>query len=74
MDVFLTGASGYIGGAVARRLTREGHTVRGLTRTPGVVDALAAAGTAGLGPGRLSFTRTIRLARRQVTTQAAFSS
>ncbi|WAL68710.1 NAD-dependent epimerase/dehydratase family protein [Amycolatopsis cynarae] len=44
MDVFLTGASGYIGGAVAKRLIREGHTVRGLTRTPGVVDALAAAG------------------------------
>lgn len=32
-----------------------------------------AAGTAGLDPDRLSFTRTIRLARRQVTTQAAFS-
>ncbi|TVT60944.1 NAD-dependent epimerase/dehydratase family protein [Amycolatopsis rhizosphaerae] len=44
MDVFLTGASGYIGGAVAQRLIHEGHTVRGLTRTPGVVDALAAAG------------------------------
>jgi uncharacterized protein YbjT (DUF2867 family) len=46
MDVFLTGASGYIGGAVAKRLIREGHTVRGLTRTPGVVDTLAAAGIA----------------------------
>jgi nucleoside-diphosphate-sugar epimerase len=44
MDVFLTGASGYIGGAVAQRLIRDKHTVRGLTRTPGVVDALAAAG------------------------------
>jgi hypothetical protein len=32
-----------------------------------------AAGTAGLDPDRLSFTRTIRLARRQVTTQAASS-
>ncbi|GHH55792.1 NAD-dependent epimerase/dehydratase family protein [Lentzea cavernae] len=44
MNVFLTGASGYIGGAVARRLVRAGHTVRGLTRTPGVAGALAAAG------------------------------
>jgi len=44
MDIFLTGASGYIGGAVAQRLIRDGHTVRGLTRTPGVVDTLAAAG------------------------------
>ena len=34
MDVFLTGASGYIGGAVAKRLVREGHTVRGLTPHP----------------------------------------
>jgi nucleoside-diphosphate-sugar epimerase len=44
MDVFLTGASGYIGGVVAKHLIREGHTVRGLTRTPSVVAALAAAG------------------------------
>jgi nucleoside-diphosphate-sugar epimerase len=36
MDVFLTGASGYIGGVVAQHLIREGHPVRGLTRTPGV--------------------------------------
>ncbi|MDO0930042.1 IS4 family transposase [Streptomyces sp. TG1A-8] len=32
-----------------------------------------AAGQVGLDPDRLSFTRTIRLARRQVTAQAAFS-
>ncbi|MFC8074609.1 NAD-dependent epimerase/dehydratase family protein [Streptomyces sp. NPDC057307] len=44
MDIFLTGASGYIGGAVAKRLIRDGHTVRGLTRTSGVVDTLTAAG------------------------------
>jgi uncharacterized protein YbjT (DUF2867 family) len=44
MDVFLTGASGYIGGVVAQHLIREGHTVRGLTRTPSVVDSLAAKG------------------------------
>ncbi|WP_370501496.1 NAD-dependent epimerase/dehydratase family protein [Mycolicibacterium sp. jd] len=34
IDVFLTGARGYIGVAVAKRLIRDGHTVRGLTRTP----------------------------------------
>ncbi|MDF2822749.1 MAG: epimerase [Mycobacterium sp.] len=44
MDIFLTGASGYIGGVVARHLIRNGHTVRGLTRTPGAVVTLAAAG------------------------------
>lgn len=43
MDIFLTGASGYIGGVVAKRLIRYGHTVRGLTRTPSAVAALAAA-------------------------------
>ncbi|MGW4797636.1 NAD-dependent epimerase/dehydratase family protein [Nonomuraea sp. NPDC004297] len=32
MHVFVTGASGYIGGAVATRLLRAGHTVTGLTR------------------------------------------
>lgn len=33
MNVFLTGASGYIGGSVAVRLVREGHRVRGLVRS-----------------------------------------
>ena len=39
MDVFVTGAGGYIGGTVAARLVREGHRVRGLVRS----DAKAAA-------------------------------
>lgn len=44
MNIFLTGASGYIGGAVARHLVRCGHTVRGLTRTPSAAGFLTAAG------------------------------
>jgi len=32
MRIFLTGANGFIGGAVASALTAEGHTVRGLVR------------------------------------------
>jgi nucleoside-diphosphate-sugar epimerase len=32
MNIFLTGASGYIGGSVAAALLAEGHRVRGLTR------------------------------------------
>lgn len=33
MDVFVTGAGGYVGGAAARALRRAGHRVFGLTRT-----------------------------------------
>lgn len=33
MNVFITGAAGYIGGSVAARLLTEGYTVRGLVRT-----------------------------------------
>lgn len=32
MKIFLTGASGFIGGAIATRLAKEGHEVRGLIR------------------------------------------
>ncbi|XAL98740.1 NAD(P)-dependent oxidoreductase [Phycisphaeraceae bacterium D3-23] len=34
MNIFITGASGFIGSAVARRLLEEGHTLRALTRHP----------------------------------------
>ncbi|GAA2836441.1 NAD-dependent epimerase/dehydratase family protein [Nonomuraea rubra] len=44
MHVFVTGASGYIGGAVATRLLEAGHIVTGLTR-----DATAAGTLARLG-------------------------
>ena len=33
MEIFLTGASGYIGGTVAARLIAAGHRVRGLVRS-----------------------------------------
>ncbi len=46
MHVFITGATGYIGGAVAARLLAAGHRVSGLARTPEAGQRLAAAGIA----------------------------
>ena len=34
MKIFVTGASGYIGGSVAAALIKAGHSVRGLVRSP----------------------------------------
>jgi nucleoside-diphosphate-sugar epimerase len=44
MNVFITGAAGYIGGSVAQQLLAEGHAVRGLLRDRARADALAASG------------------------------
>jgi nucleoside-diphosphate-sugar epimerase len=41
MDLFITGAAGYIGGSVAMRLIESGHRVRGLVRTPEKADLVA---------------------------------
>jgi nucleoside-diphosphate-sugar epimerase len=44
MRIFLTGANGFIGGAVASALIADGHTVRGLVRDQAKADAVAAHG------------------------------
>jgi nucleoside-diphosphate-sugar epimerase len=44
MDVFLTGATGYIGGAVAEALQKAGHTVTGLARNAEKAQQLEARG------------------------------
>lgn len=44
MRVFLTGANGFIGGAVASALIADGHSVRGLVRNKAKADAVAAHG------------------------------
>jgi nucleoside-diphosphate-sugar epimerase len=53
MDVFLTGATGFLGGEVARRLRARGDTVRVLVRDPARAVALAGLGCR-LVPGDLS--------------------
>jgi nucleoside-diphosphate-sugar epimerase len=44
MKVFITGASGFIGGSVAVRLLQAGHSVRGLIRDPARAGELRAHG------------------------------
>ena len=44
MNIFLTGASGFIGSSIAARLIAAGHGVRGLVRDPGKAAAVRAIG------------------------------
>lgn len=44
MKVFLTGGSGFVGGAVARALRRRGHAIRALVRDPAGAGDLAGHG------------------------------
>ena len=44
MNIFVTGAAGYIGGSVAHSLLSAGRTIRGLVRSPEKVELFAASG------------------------------
>ncbi|KPG95481.1 epimerase [Pseudomonas sp. RIT-PI-q] len=44
MNIFLTGANGFVGGSVAHRLIAEGHSIRGLLRDPQKAEHLRALG------------------------------
>jgi nucleoside-diphosphate-sugar epimerase len=63
LNVFMTGASGYIGGAVADALVRAGHSVTGLARSE---DAAAKLRAHGIEParGELSGHSVVRNAAR----------
>ncbi|MET0327302.1 MAG: NAD-dependent epimerase/dehydratase family protein [Luteimonas sp.] len=44
MHLFLTGVTGFIGGSLATALLRDGHTIRGLVRTPEAAARVASLG------------------------------
>lgn len=70
MKVFLTGATGYIGSAVAERLRAAGHTVMGLARS----DAAAAKLTqAGIQPVRGDFSDPARVGSAARSADAVIS-
>lgn len=48
MRIFITGANGFIGGAVAKTLVAAGHSVRGLVRDRAKADAVAAHGVSAV--------------------------
>jgi nucleoside-diphosphate-sugar epimerase len=59
VDIFIIGASGVVGSAVARKLVDQGHLVDGLSRDQRSADAIAAAGATPV-PGDLSDRRWLR--------------
>jgi nucleoside-diphosphate-sugar epimerase len=63
LNVFMTGASGYIGGAVADALLRAGHAVRGLARSEEAAGKLRAHGIEPV-RGELSSHGVVRNAAR----------
>ena len=63
MKVFMTGASGYIGGSVADSLTKAGHSVAGLARTEEAATRLRAHGIEPV-RGNLSSHGVVRNAAR----------
>ena len=64
MKVFLTGASGYIGSAVAERLRAAGHQLTGLARSDTAAARLSRAGVTPI-PGDFTDPKTIGNAARQ---------
>src|SRR3954471_20857076 len=63
MRIFLTGASGYIGSAVAERLRAAGHQLTGLARSDAAFSKLQSAGVQPV-PGDFSDPKTVGQAAR----------
>lgn len=53
MKLFVTGASGFIGGSIATRMAEAGHSVRGLVRDPAKLDRVRQTGIEPV-PGTLA--------------------
>jgi nucleoside-diphosphate-sugar epimerase len=59
MTVLVTGATGFLGGALVRQLVAAGHRVRAVVRSPAKADGLAALGVE-LHPGDVTGKETMR--------------
>jgi len=64
MKVFITGATGYIGGSVATRLIERGDQVIGLARSPEAADALKQRGIEPVAGDLTAYTPVVEAARR----------
>ena len=64
MKIFMTGATGYIGGSVAERLMREGHAITGLVRSESGAEELRKRGMRPV-PGSLDDSDVIARASRE---------
>lgn len=65
MKYFVTGATGFIGGRLARRLVEDGHEVAALVRSPAKARDLAALGVT-LAPGDITDRESMRAPMRGV--------
>jgi len=64
MKVFVTGATGYIGGSVATRLLEAGHTVIGLARSADAADTLRKRGIEPFAGDLNSYTPIVEATKR----------
>lgn len=64
MRIFLTGASGYLGGVVTEHLIASGHQVKALARSLAARDRVTKLGAEAV-PGSLADTDTLRLAAEE---------